>query len=32
MGEEEKQIENPDEIVNLVENILVFNRQQQSKA
>ena len=26
MGEEEKQIENPDEIVNLVENILVFNR------
>ena len=31
MGEEEKQIENPDEIVNLVENILVFNRQQQEQ-
>ena len=31
MGEEEKQIENPDEIVNLVENILEFNRQQQEQ-
>ena len=31
MGEEEKRIENLDEIVNLVENILEFNRQQQEQ-
>ena len=31
MGEEEKQIENPDEIVNLVEMVLEFNRQQQGQ-
>ena len=29
MGEQEKQIENPDEIVNLAEMILEFNRQQE---
>ena len=28
MGEQEKQIENTDEIVNLLENILEINRQQ----
>ena len=31
MGEEEKQIENPDEIVSLVEMIFEFNRQQQGQ-
>ena len=31
MGEQEKQIENPGEIVNLVEMILEFNRKQQGK-
>ena len=31
MSEEEKEIENPNEIVNLVESILEFNRQQQGK-
>ena len=31
MSEEEKEIKNPDEIVNLVENILEFNRQQQGQ-
>ena len=31
MGEQEKQIENPDEIVNLAEMILEFNRQQQGQ-
>ena len=31
MGEQEKQIENPDEIVNLAEMILEFNRQQQEQ-
>ena len=31
MSEEEKEIENPNEIVNLVENILEFNRQQQEQ-
>ena len=29
MSEQEKETENPNEIVNLVENILEFNRQQQ---
>ena len=29
MSEQEKEIENPDEIVNVVETILEFNRQQQ---
>ena len=31
MSEEEKVIENPNEIINLVENILEFNRQQQEQ-
>ena len=31
MSEEEKKIKNPDEIVNLVENFLEFNRQQQGQ-
>ena len=31
MSEEEKVIENPNEIINLVENILEFNRQQQGQ-
>ena len=31
MGEQEKQIENTDEIVNLLENILEINRQQQGQ-
>ena len=31
MSEEEKEIKNPNEIVNLVENILEFNRQQQGQ-
>ena len=31
MGEQEKQIENADEIVNLLENILEINRQQQGQ-
>ena len=31
IGEQEKQIENPGEIVNLVEMILEFNRKQQGK-
>ena len=31
MGEEIKEIKNPNEIVNLAENILEFNRQQQGQ-
>ena len=31
MSEEEKVIENPNEMINLVENILEFNRQQQGQ-
>ena len=31
MSEEEKEIENPNEIINLVENILEINRQQQGQ-
>ena len=31
MSEEEKEIENPGEIINIVENILEFNRQQQEQ-
>ena len=31
MGEERKEIKNPNEIVNLAENILEFNRQQQGQ-
>ena len=31
MGEQKKQIENADEIVNLLENILEINRQQQGQ-
>ena len=32
MTEEEKEIENPNEIIDFVENILEFNRQQQGQA
>ena len=31
MSQQEKEIENPNEIIDLVENILEFNRQQRDK-